>query len=620
MFIHHNCSCKVGVCKNSFINFEGCFKQNIEFFVLAIALFIKSVLFHFMSLGYDVVDKSEILVHQVYEWLLFIIPKVAISMIFASPCFLLKKRWGLILNILMDVWLVCNLLYFKVNDLFIDVDAIRMVGNLTDVNVTKSIFPYLYAILPFVLITIACWYIINKNHNAPIKFNFRKFAKAILTAIVLMLIVDANDWRCNYLAPKGERENNNDVFASKGGKCGWKYFVPFNWVRIYAGGNVFNDINKWERKYITDASIFHYLPAIFIFDGLLPDDSEVQINYSEVEPFLTNENSVPPEPTNNLIVILVESLESWMINGSGQLNSITPNLNRFCTNEHVLFSNKITSQAKHGISGDGQMIINTGLLPTNHGAACMLYGRNVFPNFAHLFNQSAIINPWPNIWNQDVVTYQYGYKTLVEPTSDKERWNDSIVLARTKDILLQDPKTAKCLLAITLSTHMPFNADERLKHVHTFDETMPKLVASYLDCLSYTDYCIGQFLTEIENNESIANSTIIITGDHTVFKSGMRDLLPKISGVDKNLVQECSYCPIWIYSPKIRKNTQIHNIHYQMDIYPTILDLLDAQGYYWKGFGISLLKCDVHKRTTTEQDASCLSDKIIRTNFFKNFK
>ncbi len=573
-----------------------------------------------MSLGFEFVDKSEILVHQVYEWLFFIIPKVAISMVLASPCFLFKKRWGLVLNILMDVWIACNLLYFKVNDLFIDIEAIRMVGNLTDINVTKSIFPYLYNILPFVLLTIASWYVINRNHNVSTKLDVSISARAIFSAIVLMLIVDANDWRCNYLAPKGERENNNDVFANKGGKYGWKYFVPFNWVRIYAGGNVFNDINSWGKKYITDTSIFHYLPAIFIFDGLLPDDSEVQINDSEVEPFLTKESSVISMPTNNLIIILVESLESWMINGSGQLSTITPNLNHFSTNEHVLFSDKITSQAKHGISGDGQMIINTGLLPTNHGAACMLYGRNVFPNFAHLFKQSAIVNPWPHIWNQDVVTYQYGYKDLVEPTSGKERWNDSIVLARTKEMLLHDPQTAKCLLAITSSTHMPFEADERLKHANSFDGTVPKLVASYLDCLSYTDYCIGQFLVEIEDNERLANSTIIITGDHTVFKSGMRDLLPKISGVDKKLVQKNSYCPIWIYSPKIRKHTQLHNIYYQMDIYPTILDLLDAQGYYWKGFGVSLLEGDTIKRSVSERDASCLSDKIIRTNFFKNVK
>ena len=52
---------------------------------------------------------------------------------------------------------------------------------------------------------------------------------------------------------------------------------------------------------------------------------------------------------------------------------------------NTLFAPNITSQVKHGVSGDGQMIVNTGLLPISQGSAAAKYGNNVFPNIAHFY-------------------------------------------------------------------------------------------------------------------------------------------------------------------------------------------------------------------------------------------
>ena len=58
-----------------------------------------------------------------------------------------------------------------------------------------------------------------------------------------------------------------------------------------------------------------------------------------------------------------------------------------------------------------------------------------------------------------------------------------------------------------------------------------------------------------------------------------------------------------------------------MDIYPTILNLIDCENYYFKGFGIDLLNKEAYNnRPITEEEAFELSNKIIESNYFKNHK
>ena len=87
-------------------------------------------------------------------------------------------------------------------------------------------------------------------------------------------------------------------------------------------------------------------------------------------------------------------------------------------------------------SADGQMIAVTGMLPVSNGATCRLYGHNVYPNYAHFFERSAIINPAPGMWQQSVVTYSYGFKELIEPIKG-EQWDDLSLLNNTIDYSLR---------------------------------------------------------------------------------------------------------------------------------------------------------------------------------------
>ena len=117
------------------------------------------------------------------------------------------------------------------------------------------------------------------------------------------------------------------------------------------------------------------------------------------------------------------------------------------------------------------------------------------------------------------------------------------------------------------------------------------------------------------------STTILITGDHTIFHKERRDKFSHYCeennldyGVDKE------FCPLIIYSRNIPNQYQCFDDAYQMDAYPTLLNVLGYNDYYWKGFGVNLLDSVArNNRPISEQEAFVLSDKIIRANWFESF-
>ena len=319
------------------------------------------------------------------------------------------------------------------------------------------------------------------------------------------------------------------------------------------------------------------------------------------------------EPTHSVIIILVESLESWVINQFIDGVELTPFLNKLTSSQKVLYCDKIKSQTLAGNSGDGQMIVNSGLLPLKHGAACMSFYSNVYPNIANLYSSSYTINPWPHIWNQTVMSKRYGYKQLLEPAPNEE-WQDADVL-KASSMAIDNATSKFCLMGITVSMHSPFT---RVSNPLDLSNHTPDLLQKYMECVNYTDKCIEYFVSSQLNDSVRENTTIVITSDHTIFKPAMlTDNVDYATHKNLSIASKENYCPLIIYSPQIEGNVQIDELCYQMDIFPTIMHLIGCEDYYWKGFGVNLLDSVAGRNSPiTEKGAYELSDKLIRSNYF----
>ena len=559
---------------------ENCrkYKYANEILVLitTITLFLQNCFFHWQAF-------HSILISTLWKaplvFLTFYGTKISISLFIASFITLFKsKSWIIYVSLIIGIWSISELVYFRANGIFLDAYSFAMIGNMNGFWSSVPMYIYKSDLLIFIptIILIATYYVFqNKTKNNHIYIYI--IISIFLNILTLYGLVNFN---FNYL--KNINPFSKDVF--------------------------FLNIEPSKTKYINCFSVTHSL----IFDIkdliLMPFENDSYILSNEeikqTKNFINNNPTIKKNINSRTIIILVESFETWSID-----KHITPNLFNLISNQSsILFANKVKTQTKGGTSADGQMIINTGLLPISRGAVCYKYPLNTFPSLAKIHQTSAAIIPGSlSVWNQKYMSDSYGISENFETTTD-----DRDIFNKLNTIYNQ----YDYILAITMSSHTPFNSyTDREINVPS---DMPELMQNYLKSINYMDEQLGTFINKIETDSILKNSIIIITGDHTIFPTEIRnEFYNYCKNNNQNYKVEEDYSPLIIYSPNIQTK-YIENEVLQMDIYPTILDVIGCKDYNWKGFGVSLLdSTNLANRPISEEDAYILSDKLIRANYFK---
>lgn len=587
------------------------------FFLFALVLFLKTMIFHWTCF-HSVLISS--LWKQPMEFFRFWGGKITPILFLGSFVFLTKRYWWtVVLHLLTDIWLIANLFYYKANTLFLSVETMKMADNMS--GFWDSLLTYMgwdIFIMPILTILYAATMLLLHLQ----KTNQRKYPHfAITLAISIALMVF-----CNYAyslsmkswTPQNSttEEINEKWLSDEKFNC----YFPFGNVYYWARKQSSLDYNAFAMQYVKDYSVIGYFPACFMYNVLSPTGEIIQLTdlqREDIDKFIyKSEVDTPIIPKTNLIFILLESLESWPLD-SVCAYAYMPYLQQLKQQEHVLYADKLRSQTRHGNSADGQMIGVTGLLPISNGATCRLYGENDYPNYAHFYAHSAIANPAPGMWQQSVVTFSYHFNELIEPQRG-EHWGDKGLIEKLLEYA-QNQDSSFCILGITVDSHVPFaQGSTHPKHVV---EGMPNIMSAYLNCLAYTDSCIGELLNAIQDSPLADNTTIVISGDHTIFRSQdtEMDRFAKENGIPMQTGH--TFTPLIIYSPEIEGNIQVTDTCYQMDIFPTILHLIGAEDYYWHGFGVNLLDSAArNNRPCTEQEAYRLSDLIIRSDYFRTME
>ncbi|MBP5547899.1 MAG: sulfatase-like hydrolase/transferase [Bacteroidales bacterium] len=580
------------------------------FTFIALTIFIKSVVFQIFVahlISFSSIWKAPL------DFLLFYMPKLLPACFIASFSFLTRRHWWtIIVEILIDIWCIANLIYNGAYGLFLTLNEIFIANNLN--GFWNSITPFFnLKALVFPLITLLYGLLLlflkkNKNNeNALINRRQRWIAWGIVIVGIELL----SGYRYFYDKPK---EGETPYWVGSG-----KTPTFIESLNPLYGTKNYIEIGL-NAAYLTPMVVYHYSIVSYI-PMIIGDYIVWQKNASYTPPtekelsLFIERNPKKQTPQNNMYIILVESLESWTLVPDGiEGQVIAPNINKLINYQHTIYAPHVKSQAKAGNSGDGQMTILSGLLPISRGAACMRYGQNTYPSIAKLYSKSTIINPCPTIWNQHTMNKSYGFAYSCEQTG--KTWRDHDVFEH----LCQQCDSSDFVLAITVSSHLPF--EEGSNGPLRFSNDIPQTIKNYLNCIHYMDSCLGMFLQKLEQDTNLKNSTIIITGDHTVFK---KTLLNEFQAYAQKhnvpVPKEEGYLPLIIYSPQIEKKQVIDDTLYQMDIYPTLLHLSGCNKYYWKGFGLNILDYSLrNNRPINENDAILLSNKIITKDYFNKYK
>lgn len=556
------------------------------FALFALTIFLQCCLFHWLAFHSILI--SSLWKNPMAFWA-FYLPKISISLFIASFVFLFRRKgWTIVVSILINIWIIAELIYFRANRILLDAQSFTLISNMD--GFWSSVPMYMYAsdlilLLPNLLLILCI-------------ITFASEKRSTLSAIVIIgLALVANIGGC--LATRYVYDFLYKLPHDK------NYFNPFSDKAV---GELFGFTSL---EYAKNTSVIHAL----IYDTKkliqLPFESTAYTMTDEeaqqLEPFI---NTYVPniQPDRNLILIIVESLETWAIRPE-----IMPNLWKFMEEHNVLWAQHVESQTKGGTSSDGQLIFNTGLLPIQHGAVCKRYPHNVYPSLSDVYDNAALIQPGDlSVWNQKYMSDSYQIDTnYLSPQS-----LDHVTFTILDSIYNLYPYC----MAITMATHSPFLACSKMTKLD-LPYDMPENMANYLRCMHYSDSCWGSFLRKVDTDSILQNATICFMGDHIIFDPNMRNTFA-VYCTDNQLDYDVNsaHTAIITYSPNIDKKYIVSETSYQMDAYPTILHLIGCEDYYWKGFGVNLLDSVArNNRLITEQEAYILSDKIIRANWFESY-
>lgn len=523
----------------------------------------------------------------------FYIPKICAALFIGSSVFLFRKKWWtVVISFIVDLWIFANVIYFRSRNeaLLIDVYAFGLLGDLKGFE--SSILMYIdWKSLSFFIVSLLYAFVVYLVKQPERSFSIF----GIVIFFILMLdFIGTECLRLQYARDPNIRDINQKHYYNS--------LSPSIRAALFQHSTT---------RSVSSFSIVHLL-GWDIVDAFSVGNNKVDLSEQDklfVNQHLINNESFTPIK-RPLIIIVFESLENWAVN-----EICTPNIMEFMKSHHYLRATQVVPQVRDAHSMDGQMIINTGLLPLIHGAVPYLFPSNSYPSICDLVDgeKVTIVPHGIDVYNQDYMSKACGYDTTLSSETD-----DYALVKKGLDCLNQGYSV---LQLITIASHSPF-IDGAQKSALKLDEECPDVVSRYMKAVHYTDECLGRLFKKINEDKRLHDAVVVITGDHNALYSDARSLLIKYVH-DKKLGFQTDNpnCPLIIFSSSFDENIVIDDeMIFQMDIFPTIVNALQGDTYFWKGLGVNLLDSSFRKnRAISSEEALILSDKLIKSDFFNNY-
>ena len=134
--------------------------------------------------------------------------------------------------------------------------------------------------------------------------------------------------------------------------------------------------------------------------------------------------------------------------------------------------------------------------------------------------------------------------------------------------------------------HAPYTDGKVPPSWITASDTLNAEARGYLNCVHLTDSCIGVFINDLHRHGLAGNTVVAIVSDHTqIYRNRIFGVPDREAGYDDwgipLIIAGCD--------TTLRYEAVIG----QVDVYPTLLDVMGANGYAWKGLGYSILRYPV---------------------------
>ncbi|MGG2066469.1 LTA synthase family protein [Bacillus sp. S14(2024)] len=354
-------------------------------------------------------------------------------------------------------------------------------------------------------------------------------------------------------------------------------------------------------------------------------------NYVKTKDRQKNKELFGVAKDKNVILISMESTQSFVINQKINGKEITPFLNDFIKDSY--YFDNFYHQTGQGKTSDAEFIIENSLYPLDRGSVFFTHANNEYTATPEQLKKygyySAVFHSNDKtFWNRDLMYPALGYDryfnlqdyTNAEQMSvgwglkDKEFFEQSISKLKS----LPQPFYTKF---ITLTNHFPFLLEPEDRFINEYNSESG-VVNRYFPTVRYTDEALKHFVTRLKEEGLYDNSIIIIYGDHYGISENHNAAMAQFLGKETLTpfdTMQLQRVPLIIHIPG-QKGKIISKVSGQIDVKPTLLHLLGIKTNNSIEFGTDLFETNDEPLVVMRDGSFVTNDYMYTKNVCYNKK
>lgn len=385
---------------------------------------------------------------------------------------------------------------------------------------------------------------------------------------------------------------------------------------------------------VKNISLFNF----HIYDGVLQSKQSAQRaladsnSLTEIENYVTanakdaNKRLFGAAKGRNVILVSLESTQSFVINEKLNGEEITPFLNDFIKQSYNF--NNVYHQTGQGKTSDSEFIVDNSLYPLGRGAVFFTNAGNQYMAAPEILKNSGYYSAVlhannKSFWNRDLMYDSFGYDSFFDINSYDVADENSVGWGlKDKEFFEQSSELMKNLpqpfysRLITLTNHFPFDLDEEDQLIDEYDSSSQTL-NKYFPTVRYQDEALKRFIEKLKEDGLYDNSVIVLYGDHYGISENHNEAMGEFLGKEITPFEEVQLqkVPLVIHIPGItdKKPQTIETVGGQIDIRPTLMNLLGIDTKDQIQFGNDLLS-DEKLDFTVLRDGSFITDQVVYTD------
>ncbi len=575
--------------KNKIINvLKKCINKiaNSELIIIytGIILFIKMCFFYEQTIYFSEIMQKDIVAKT------FIY-----SMYLVTILFILKNRarfiFSNVLNLIFSTIMFADEVYYNYSSSLISVAQISNLQYSEQISATIGDLVNIKQIFYFVDLIIVLFLVLKKFIKVE-KIKRKTWKPAILYTVIMTVIFGSTIQ--NYVSEAKECRYNKKMQLEKG------TLYTVHYLDVQSNMNL-----KKTAKYKTKSDV------VDAYNNL-------KQNYNETyDEDLYNLKGIAEG--KNVILLQLESMQNFVVGKSINGKEITPNINKFLS-ENIKIDNMIIQS--YSTTADSEHSAMTSLYPLENGMAFAQYSGNKYNDIFEIYKKKDYHTVYMHgnegtFWNRQNVYNVLQVDDLdfidsFEPDSELiNNWisDESLYRQAVEKLKSVDGPFFSSIVASSSHTGFDLPGLENKYDKVSIDvgEYKDTYFGNYLEAVNYADYAFGKFIERLKQENLYDDTVIFIFGDHYGMQMNNEEMLKFIKDVDRELnipETEINYVNVvcGMRIPGVQSQ-EINKVVSKLDIKPTLSYISGIEDDFSLGNNIF-----------ENKDFACLNNGVIVTN------